>query len=68
MAKLNTTRFFDVYQKWSEQDCDLSSPLVQKMWNVFVEDNPSATQWLGEELTLDTFEDLIEIAEQEGGA
>jgi hypothetical protein len=64
MAKLNTTRFFNIYHRWCEQDCDLSSPLVQKMWNVFVEDNPTSTEWLDEELTLASFEDLIEIAEQ----
>ena len=63
MTTLNLKRFWKTYCLWDDQGSDLSSPLVKKMWNVFVADNPTATEWIEAGPTIDTYEDLIEIAE-----
>jgi hypothetical protein len=68
MTTLNLTRFYKIYQFWEDNDGDLQSPLINRMWNVFIKDNPNATEWITDGQTVGAIEDLVEIAEQESVA
>ena len=63
MTKLNLTRLYKIYQFWEDNDGDLQSPLIHKMWTVFVKDNPDATEWIEDGESVGAIEDLVEMAE-----